>query len=257
MTDVQQATSQVVTEPTVLNDEALRPVNPLDILKGGLENNANTTTTTQRRGRGRPPGRKNNATLAREAAERTTGEGARVVVPNIRRTGQNPQDDKEQPDPAEVRAKKEARANEWTERISEEFNDNILLALISMGVPPSLLYKKGHEPSFVTENGKYTPLGAKIVLNPQQIKHYAKFITELEGTSIGTKFMSSSGSGKAGLYLEGLLSLGATVQYLQGVKEAWASLGPMLQVYRAAMLQQQQEDIKQKEQQASEANNAY
>src|ERR1700688_1182790 len=69
MTDVSRSTNPLITEPTHLDDEAMRPAPSDDIMEalGRVSSPTAKTATTTTRRRGRPPGSKNRTPIQKLA----------------------------------------------------------------------------------------------------------------------------------------------------------------------------------------------
>ena len=111
------------------------------------------------------------------------------------------------------------------------------MALVGMGVPVPLLYKPGQAPQKVAANSPYTPFAGSVLINGNQAEVYAKFLAELEQTGPGKKFTGVAGEGNGPLVLYGVLSLFASVQYVQGLRQFYNQLKPLLDQYQAAQAQ--------------------
>ena len=195
---------------------------------------------TQPRKRGRPPGSKNKATLAREAQEGVRKgdavSGSKIVAPP-------PKIKKDDGLTSEQRVQnKLARADELASKVADTINDNLLLLLMSMGAPTELLYKPGMEPKRVKDDGKYTEFAQSLTLSPMQANIIGRFLAELEATDAGGKIGTVASDGKGPLIVYGVLSFAAAIQYGKTLKDAYDKFEPLLTQYRASQLVNQQHD---------------
>ncbi len=236
MTDFTQSDSPVVQQPMVLDDEALRPVDLMSRMLAEAKIAPPSEPSGPRR-RGRPVGSRNKATIeAEQSALGKAPSGSRIVSP----PGRPPKPDDELT-AEQKRELKARRAEDLSEKIASGVNDNLMLMLTSMGVPPSLLYKPGREPKKVEESSKYTEFAGNVCLSPMQANIFGKFLAEAEGTDLGKKVSGSTGGGNGALFLYGVLSLGAAVQYVQGLQKFYSQMKPMLDAYQANVAREQAE----------------
>lgn len=235
MSDITQSETPVVSSPTILNEEALRTVDQSDLYKRMLSEAATIAPAAEQPGarrRGRPKGSRNKATLEREAAgiSKPPG-GARMVAPPGGRSSSNATDDERTPE--QIKEAKAKRVEELTEKIADGINDNLMLLLTSAGVPPTLLYRPGFEPRKVSSNGKFTDFAGNITVSPMQANIYARFLTEAETLPSVQKVVGNTGQGNGPLVLYGLLSVAASIQYVQGLQKFVKELKPLLEAKRA------------------------
>lgn len=202
MTDIVQDTSPLTTSPTKLGAEALKPttLSLLNDLETGRTRQpskvpASTVLNAPPR-RGRPLGSKN-----------------------------KPKD--EPPDPAKIRAEKKKKRDEYTTRILEDANDQILALFISMGVPSDKVYKPGMEPAGDTESKKYTPLGSRLTISRFQAQTVASFLVDLEGSDLGGKMVGAATDSVPAMVVKGLMVFGIVVQYVRGVAPVLKELQQM------------------------------
>lgn len=221
---------------SALDAEALKPVDLLGALNAaaGMPNDA----TAAPRRRGRPPGSKNRSTIAREQQTGVRSGPQRLVTPPIRTPLTPSEEEAKRVEEAARRIHKAERVEELTAKIGEAVNENIALLLTSAGVPARFIYTPGNEPAQTQTDSKYTPLAHKVLFTAHQTRNYAKFIAELEETDLGKKATGVTGNSNTSLLIYGLLSLGSTIQYLQGVSEFNKTLRPMLEQYKAWQMQQ-------------------
>lgn len=240
---IEQATSPVVSEPTELGPEAMKAMPPPQPVPSLSERLAAGKSAEQlaadrppRRGPGRPPGRKNNATLAREAQEGVRKAPAqRMVTPPAKKGDDGLTSEQRQ-------AAKLARAEKLAESVAETINDNLLLILMSMGCPSEILYKPGQEPKQVkAETSKYTELAQQLTLSSFQANIIGRFLAELEATETGGKVAGAVADGKGPLIVYGVLSLATAIQYTKGLADAYKKFEPMLKAYQEMRAQQEQQ----------------
>lgn len=208
-----------------LDDEANRPAS--SILDRMMEEAKakGFTADAPKRPRGRPRGSPNRSKLVTPPGTTTTTSGTQ---PSGAR----------EPDPAQVRAAKAARAEELAAKVGDTINDNIMLILSSMGVPSHLLYQPGKEPQQQAANNKYTQMGNMVAISPMQANLYGKFLAEAEATDLGKKLTGTAGPSNGPLVIYGLLSLAATVQYVKSLQQFSQRLKPLLDAYAEQMRQQ-------------------
>jgi hypothetical protein len=220
-----QATSQVITEPTVLDDEALKPHVPLSLeqrLRSGKSTAEVMKEGATPKRRGRPPGSKNRSTVVKEAIEK----GKKVDVTDLT--------------PSERARLKAARAEALATKVTDAVNENLLMILMSMGCPPELLYKPGQEPKQVKENSRYTPLAQQLTIGDFQANMVGHFLAELEATETGGKFGSAVADGKGPLIFYGIISGLCAIQYIQTLSKVYQQFEPLLSAYKAQQLANQQ-----------------
>lgn len=215
--EVIQATSPVVQTPTSLTKEALTEADARL-----LEDLGNLSRTPKRRGR--PPGSKNKpkeagivgagnpATTPTRRSTRSTDTGAPVI------------------DPSKTLVAKKAKTEEYTKQIVNQVNDQLLMMLVTVGIPPETLYKNKTGPQAQSFRSDLTDAGQRIAINPSMAHAVASFLTELEFTETGTKIAQSVGTGNGAIVLKGLFALGAIFQYLRGIQHIF----PMLRAYAEA-----------------------
>ena len=240
MSDIQQSDSPIINEPTLLGEEALKPADQSDLLQRMMREAEarKALEPEQPKRRGRPPG-PGRSRLVTPGSSVPSGSGSTEKLKT----------------PAEIerdrvarREAKQRRAAELNETILQGVNEQIILALTSMGVPAKLLYKEGQIPRAVASNSKYSDFAGRVLISPHQADNFAKFIVELEGTELGKKATGMSGDGKGPLYFYGIMSVFAAIQYLQGLSTFYKELKPLLDAYQAAQMhnaaraQQEQED---------------
>lgn len=232
-----------------LTSEALKPAGPSllaeieaqaaaanKVAEAGRQATLASTASVPRRGRGRPPGSKNKSTLERERIAASLPPPRQPNVP----PSETPK--REPPTAEEILAKKrarESRANDISAKIQEDLNDGIMMLLVSMGVPAELLYKEGYVPEHQVKASKFTPLASNVVVGPLQANVYGKFLAALEDTETGRKVTGNTSTGNGPLIVYGLLSIAASVQYVQGLSQFTKNISPILEAYKAAQLTEQ------------------
>lgn len=233
---------------TDLTDAALRPhITPEDIPAvappGGPEPSlrdrlaagkpteqvlAETKTSPKRRGR--PPGSKNKSTLEREARERAVTGSARLHIPPGPKDPTKPDD---KPDKPVITGEMKAKRGEYLGvKVAETVNDNLMLLLMSAGVPTELLYKAGRAP--VKADSPYTDLAQMITMSTMQANLIGRFLAEVEATDTGAKLTSAGADGKGPLIIYGVLAGASVVQWGRSLAQAYKQLEPILEAYRAA-----------------------
>ena len=226
---IEQATNPTITQPVVLGPEELKAHEPTMAEK--------LAANPPKRGPGRPPGRKNNATILRESGQPSSTRSSRIVAPPAR----TPKEEKQSlEDKQKAHAVKIARAEKLADDVAETINDNMMLLLMAMGVPTELLYKPGMEPTAAKENSKYTPLAQQLALGPMQSQFIGRFLAEMEATETGGKIGASVSEGKGPLILYGILSGAAMIQWGKGLMDAYKNIEPLLKAYQAEQIRQQQ-----------------
>lgn len=132
-------------------------------------------------------------------------------------------------------ANKKRKAKEYSEKIAEEVNDYLMSLFMAAGVPAAALYKPGMEPQAAKVSNKYTDLGNQLALGPMQSEAFGRFLAELESTDLGTKAAGMvTGDSKLPLVFYGIMSVGAGVQYLKGVKEVMDRMAPLIKAQQEA-----------------------
>lgn len=165
-----------------------------------------------KRGRGRPPGQRNLTPLERAQRERDAANAKAAAASG--------------PSAEEVLAKAKAKAasikadtEEMAQWIGEELNDYIMQALITGGVPATMLYKDGHIPKALANNDKYTELGNMLAIPPNLAESAARLAAEVKATDGGSKVAAATGNGRAGLVVAGIGTLFGTVTYARRVND--------------------------------------
>lgn len=224
-----QATSPVVDTPVNLGPEETKPWPVPDLSEPTAPQSlGDRLKTAPKRKPGRPPGAKNRATLAKEAAAVGGSEGARIMSGPSR----GPSKPKEpQLDPKQKHDLKIARAEKLSDDVASTINDNLLMILMAMGCPAELLYTDGNIPKKVLENSKYTPLAQQIMIGETQSNIIGRFLAEMETTDGGGKVSAAINDGKGPLVLYGVLSLAVGAQYVSGLMTAYKNMEPLLKAY--------------------------
>lgn len=195
--------------------------------------------------RGRPPGSRNKAKDPSTPTQpRRRGVGGDRPIIDVKVT---------EPDDGltteERHAAKLAKAEKYAVMVSETVNDNLLMILMSMGCPANFLYTEGNAPKQVVENQKYTDLAKQLTMDPKVSEFVGRFLAEMETTGIGGSVAGAVQDGKAPLIIYGILSLAGIVQWGRGLADAYKTIGPMLEQYKAYQAaqaaQRNQENIQQ------------
>ncbi len=238
-----QGDSPMLTEATELDAEALKPAITIPSLEERLLAAPSTVPPranpidpeTGKPKRGRP--RKAPETTTRKATAPTRKRAApKAAEPEDTRTAKEKSD--------AIRA----RAEDLTVQVADTINDNLMLLLTSIGVPAQLLYKPGQEPRVAQTSNKYTPLGNSIAMSAQQADVIGHFLAHLETTDQGQRVTGVVGQGKMPLFMYGLLSVGAVVQYTNGLAKMYKNISPYLEQYKAQQLTQQVNEQRNQEQ---------
>lgn len=195
-----------------------------------------------KRGRGRPPGSKNKATLAREAStvspqtvdKRTASQRMAADRGRASAAAAAAKKTVDERTPEEKRAAYQARVEELAVSISDNVNGHIAELLGAAGIPSSMIYKEGREPKHVQRDSPYTDLVDRVMVPDNTVESWAKLWAQVELTDIGKRLAGSSGggSGNAGLIIAGLLSVMGAFQYLQGVNQFAKEMKPMMDAYK-------------------------
>lgn len=209
--EVTRATSPLITQPTHLSSEAMRPASTDDILSAIAEAGTGPTrpTTTTRR-RGRPPGSKNR-TAAERLADTDPDAAAKL-------------------DEAKKREAKQARAKEIQGQIVGELNDQLMSVLIGMfNVPVDFLYQPGKGPVVEAKNDRFTELGNAFAIPPTLAKSIGKLAAELEQTETGGKVGALAQNNNVGLIVAAGMTIFGTVQYARKVSDTLGKVQPVLE----------------------------
>ena len=146
------------------------------------------------------------------------------------------QDDEPKPT-KRTKEEKKKRADELTKKITEEFNENVLEILMTLGMPAEMLYKEGHIPAHAPTNSIYTPIGDKLTIAKDQAYYMSKFVTEMEDTSIGKKFSGvAGGDSKLPLLFYGAMSGVSMLQWAKGLQEVMAEIKKLQDLQRQAQI---------------------
>lgn len=129
---------------------------------------------------------------------------------------------------------KRKKVDEYTDKVINEWNEEIMRMLIDMGVPPNFLYKSGAPPTTVA-NTKFTETGNMLAIKPQQARRVSRFVVELEYTDSGNKIakaLAGTQSGSIGLLIYGVLAGYSVFQYARTMETARRNLEPLLKAKR-------------------------
>ena len=185
------------------------------------------------RRRGRPPGSKNKSTLEREAREAEARASGRPVLKPP--SGGSPRGDKpEQPTETvdQRRRRMAARADYLATKVGDTINDNLMLLLMSMGMPAEMIYKPGYIPKGATSD-KYTDAAMMLTLGPQQTNILGHFLAAVENTDTGGKISGAVTDGNGPLIIYGILSAAVMVQWGKNLMDAYRKFEPLLTQYNA------------------------
>ena len=239
---LEQASSPIITSPTILDDEALKAATPARSLADRLAHGKSTAEVMADKPgpkrRGRPPGRKNKATLAKEAS--SVSPGQRIIGSKARAIPAKASVKDDGLSPEERHELKLKRADKLGNDIADAVNDNIMMVLMAAGCPPELLYLPGMEPKRAKESTKYTTLGYQLALSPMQASHMGRFLAEMETTDAGSKIGGALTDGKGPMILYGMLSLVGAMKYGRNLLQAYKTFEPMLKAYQASKNVQEQ-----------------
>lgn len=206
-----------------------------------------------KRGRGRPPGSKNKATLAKEASTVSPGTvdrrtaTQRMAVEASRRKAADSAAKKEDDTrtPEEKRAAYNTRVEDLAVSISENVNGHIAELLGAAGLPTSMIYKEGREPKHVVKDSPYTDLVDRVMVPDNTVESWAKLWAQVELTDWGKRLAGTgggTGNSNIGLLIAAALSVLGTVQYVQGLNEFARQMKPMLDAYKQSQdIRDQQE----------------
>ncbi len=226
-----EASSSVITEPMELDSEALK-AHPAPIPEATMAQRLASAPPTSDvmsapKRRGRPAGSKNKSTIARENATQIN-RGARMVIPPGKKAKE---DDGLTAD--QRREAKLTRADKLATTVSDTINDNLMLLLMSLGMPSELLYMPGKAPKEVKVDEKYTALAKQLTIDPMQAHIIGRFLAEMEATETGGKVGTAISDGKGPLIIYGILSVAAGVQWGKNLMDAYKAFEPMLADFKA------------------------
>jgi hypothetical protein len=176
----------------------------------GLTELPPVTRMDNRRGRGRPLGSRNRV----KSEEDTTPK---------------PKPQTEVDKNREAKARKE-RINAMAQGIADSMNEQIMLFLMSQGVPSSVLYKDGMAP--VKKESIYSNIGERVVVQPLQANAVASFLVTLDENTVSSDALEKLSSGTAGLVIKGCFAVGTVAIYVRGLAKAWEQMQPMLRAKR-------------------------
>lgn len=209
-----QGTSPLLTEPTHLSEEALRPASADDVLAalGGVTGPTARTaakTAGTRPRRGRPPGSKNKSATERL---RETDPAAAAKVDEI-----------------ETRAARRKRAGEIEGQIYGELNDHLMSILMgSLNIPSDFLYLPGKEPEVTVKDTRFTELGNRIAIPPNLAKSIGRLAAEIEQTDAGAKVAGVAQGNNVGLIVASAMSIFGMVQYARTLSDTMEKIKPLL-----------------------------
>ncbi|MEM0142901.1 MAG: hypothetical protein QXL94_02970 [Candidatus Parvarchaeum sp.] len=131
-------------------------------------------------------------------------------------------------------AKIKARQEAYSKMITDDFNDYVMSALITIGIPAEYIYKEGKAPIAIASYDKYTDLGNALAIKPVQAKVIANFMAAVENTDGTSKYVEKYTNGRAAIALKGLLAIGATGIYLGQINKVMVKLMPFIKAKREA-----------------------
>jgi hypothetical protein len=175
-----------------------------------------------RRRPGRPPGSRNRITVEREAAQK---------------------DDKAKADAAKSKKERTEKVNELANKLTEDFNQQLMSFLISQGVQPSYLYKDGISP--IKKASIYTPLGEQIAVQPFTANAVASFLVQLEENASDSAALERLTTGTSGLILRGGFALLCAGIYVRGLAQAYERLQPVLKAQKVYKQEREKADFQQ------------
>lgn len=220
MPDVVQSTSPIVTTSEVLDSDATKEASLSfieQINKQKAQQGDRTTIVGQRRGPGRPKGSTNKP--------KGTEDG---------------KDDKGQTDLAKELAALERKRNakkqkvdDYTNKVINEFNDQIMLWLLGAGVPSAVLYQDGQAPVQIVNN-KYTEVGNLLAIKPIQARAFSRLIVEAEYSERGIQVANAMAGSTVGLVITGLVAIAMGIQYGRQLTVAMAKIQPLIEAKRQA-----------------------
>lgn len=170
----------------------------------------------------RPPGRPK--TTVRPDDVRT---GGQRVTPTARAEKVEPRPESESERKARLRTAYNKQVDDLQKKIVGEFNDQLLQALMVVGVPAGFLYKEGAIPKKVAPDSIYTPLGESLTLNAFQADWIAHGIVELEKLPWLKNLNLTYDPDKPSYFWVGMGGLGA-VSYVAGLLTAVGQLRKMI-----------------------------
>jgi hypothetical protein len=219
-----QGTSPLITTPTHLSEEALRPASTDDVLAvlgdvKGTPTRPGVTGAAGTRRRGRPPGSKNR-TPAQKLAET------------------DPEAAKKQKD-IESRAARRKRAQEIEAQIYGELNDHLMSILMgSLNIPSDFLYLPGKEPEVTVKDSRFTELGNRLAIPPNLAKSIGRLAAEIEQTDAGAKVAGVAQGNNVGLIVASAMSIFGMVQYARTLSDTMEKVKPLLEA-RKRFLEEQ------------------
>lgn len=169
--------------------------------------------------RGRPPGSKNATTIAKAKTE--------AIKSGFVKPG-----DDDDLTPSQKHEARVARGQKLGTDVADTINDNLMLLLMSMGMPAKMLYMPGHIPE-QQKDPKYTVVAQQLTVSPFQANIIGRFLAEMEATETGGKLTGSLSEGKGPLIIYGILSLAVVGQYVRGLTTAYKQFEPLLKEYMA------------------------
>ena len=202
------------------SDAAFVPASQSDVL-------ANRPPEPPRRGRGRPPGSPNKTPIQRAQEEKAKAEARLAGI-------QGPSAEEVLAKAREKAAAIKADTEQMAHWISEELNDYLMQAIITAGIPATMLYRDGHVPKAIANNDKYTELGNALAIPPTLAQSAARLAAEAKATDSGSKLAVATGNGRAGLVVAGIGTLFGTVTYARRVNDVLKRFKQVAELAEAA-----------------------
>jgi hypothetical protein len=129
----------------------------------------------------------------------------------------------------EAKARKE-RIENMAQGIADGLNEQIMLFLMSQGVPSAVLYQNNMAP--VKKESIYTSIGERVIVQPLQANAVASFLVTLDENTVSSDALEKLSSGTAGLVIKGCFAVGTVAIYVRGLAKAWEQMQPMLRAKR-------------------------
>jgi len=174
--------------------------------------------------RGRPPGSKNRPKMD------DTGQ-----VTYIGPSGDKPSTKVADAIEKKVRAK-QLLAKKRATQVQKELNEGILMLLVSVGVPPELLYKV--PPETIDETSNYQPLAKRLVFSKVEANILGRAAAEIESSQWGAGISSKLvGDSPLPMIISSVLGVAVLVSHVKGVLEVRDQLAPFLEAYKESKKQ--------------------
>jgi hypothetical protein len=144
--------------------------------------------------------------------------------------------------------RKKRETADLTRTIVEEYNDQIISAIVSVGFPAEFLYKPGFIPKSAQVNSGYTDLANALCINPMQAQWMARGWVEAKEVPMIKKLMGenkSDGPGYIWMLLGGLGVFSYTTQLMKAMKMMSELKDTLNQMKANSAAAQQQEEQQQ------------